>query len=296
MGKGRSNVDSLALKTRTYFDVILRPQDIAASCVPEHCVMPHCFVVSGVAAIPSLPLRAAHSASIAHAELEPSSPWGCRPPRRPWLVSTRDGRAARARPTPQTAEQRWPPQPIHTFSARRQHRMKVVLALAMGAAALAPNQPQVAGKVAAKAAGRRALGAAMTLSSVPAFAAPGDSIRRTEPVARKEAADESSTTQLKYSYTNMPWEDLETSTAKFAPKTNWNTLYPEKRLRLEKKSPVARKDLAPAGNFETYAKTYPGLYSALSGLPMGETTPFLGAKPGRAAGGRAAKAPCELAG
>ena len=77
----------------------------------------------------------------------------------------------------------------------------------------------------------------------------------------------------------MPWEDLETSTAKFAPKTNWNTLYPEKRLRLEKKSPVARKDLAPAGNFETYAKTYPGLYSALSGLPMGETTPFLGAKP-----------------
>ena len=69
------------------------------------------------------------------------------------------------------------------------------------------------------------------------------------------------------------------STAKFAPKTNWNTLYPEKRLRLEKKSPVARKDLAPAGNFETYAKTYPGLYSALSGLPMGETTPFLGSKP-----------------
>ena len=52
--------------------------------------------------------------------------------------------------------------------------MKVVLALAMGAAALAPNQPQVAGKVAAKAAGAAALGAAMTLSSVPAFAAAGD--------------------------------------------------------------------------------------------------------------------------
>merc|ERR1719247_3604318 len=137
--------------------------------------------------------------------------------------------------------------------------MKVVLALAMGAAALAPTQPPVAAKVAAKAAGA--------------------AIRRTEPVARKEAADESSTVQLKYSYTNMPWEDLETSTAKFAPKTNWNTLYPKKRLRLEKKSPVARKDLAPAGNFETYAKTYPGLYSALSGLPMGETTPFLGSKP-----------------
>ena len=144
-------------------------------------------------------------------------------------------------------------------------------------------------KVAAKAAGAAALGAAMTLSSVPAFAAPGDSIRRTEPVARKEAADESSTTQLKYSYTNMPWEDLETSTAKFAPKTNWNTLYPEKRLRLEKKSPVARKDLAPAGNFETYAKTYPGLYSALSGLPMGETTPFLGAKPAEPPADDAAK-------
>ena len=156
--------------------------------------------------------------------------------------------------------------------------MKVVLALAMGAAALAPNQPQVAGKVAAKAAGAAALGAAMTLSSVPAFAAAGDSIRRTEPVARKEAADESSTVQLKYSYTNMPWEDLETSTAKFAPKTNWNTLYPEKRLRLEKKSPVARKDLAPAGNFETYAKTYPGLYSAVSGLPMGQV-PELMMKP-----------------
>ena len=118
----------------------------------------------------------------------------------------------------------------------------------------------------------------MTLSSVPAFAAPGDSIKRTEPVARKEAADESSTVQLKYSYTNMPWEDLETSTAKFAPKTNWNTLYPEKRLRLEKKSPVARKDLAPAGNFETYAKTYPGLYSAVSGLPMGQV-PELMMKP-----------------
>ena len=125
----------------------------------------------------------------------------------------------------------------------------------------------------------RSTGAVRLMESPGAAKAAGDSIRRTEPVARKEAADESSTTQLKYSYTNMPWEDLETSTAKFAPKTNWNTLYPEKRLRLEKKSPVARKDLAPAGNFETYAKTYPGLYSALSGLPMGETTPFLGAKP-----------------
>ena len=193
------------------------------------------------------------------------------------------GRPADAPMTVATAPAAPPP------LAPAQATMKVVLALAMGAAALAPNQPQVAGKVAAKAAGAAALGAAMTLSSVPAFAAPGDSIRRTEPVARKEAADESSTTQLKYSYTNMPWEDLETSTAKFAPKTNWNTLYPEKRLRLEKKSPVARKDLAPAGNFETYAKTYPGLYSALSGLPMGETTPFLGAKPAEPPADDAAK-------
>jgi len=156
-------------------------------------------------------------------------------------------------------------------------RMKVVLALAMGAAALAPNhQPNVVAKTAAKAAGAAALGAAMTLSSVPAAYA---GVSRPEPVARKESADEQSTVQLKYSYQNMPWEDLETSTAKFAPKSNWNTLYPEKRLRLEKKSPVARKDLSPAGNFETYAKTYPGLYSALSGLPMGQTTEFLGAKP-----------------
>ena len=81
----------------------------------------------------------------------------------------------------------------------------------------------------------------------------------------------------------------EQNSAKFSPKTNWNTLYPEKRLRLEKKSPVARKDLAPAGNFETYAKTYPGLYSALSGLPMGETTPFLGAKPAEPPADDAAK-------
>ena len=56
--------------------------------------------------------------------------------------------------------------------------MKVVLALAMGAAALAPNQPQVAGKVAAKAAGAAALGAptngsAMELSTAMSTALPG---------------------------------------------------------------------------------------------------------------------------
>ena len=132
-------------------------------------------------------------------------------------------------------------------------------------------------KTATKAAGAAALGTALVFTPALALAAPGDSIKRTAPVERQEYADESGL--KKYSYSNMPWEDLDKSTAKFAPKTNWNTLYPEKRLRLEKKSPVARKDLAPAGNFETYAKTYPGLYSALSGLPMGETTPFLGSKP-----------------
>ncbi len=120
-------------------------------------------------------------------------------------------------------------------------------------------------------------GTALVFSSTPAaLAAPGDSIKRTAPVERQEYADESGL--KKYSYSNMPWEDLDKSSAKFSPKTNWNTLYPEKRLRLEKKSPVARRDLAPAGNFATYAKTYPGLYSAVSGLPMGQV-PELMMKP-----------------
>ena len=119
-------------------------------------------------------------------------------------------------------------------------------------------------------------GTALVFTPALAFAAPGDSIKRTAPVERQEYADESGL--KKYSYSNMPWEDLDKSTAKFAPKTNWNTLYPEKRLRLEKKSPVARRDLAPAGNFATYAKTYPGLYSAVSGLPMGQV-PELMMKP-----------------
>ena len=128
-----------------------------------------------------------------------------------------------------------------------------------------------------KVAGAAALGTALVFSATPAaLAAPGDSIKRTAPVERQEYADESGL--KKYSYSNMPWEDLDKSSAKFSPKTNWNTLYPEKRLRLEKKSPVARRDLAPAGNFATYAKTYPGLYSAVSGLPMGQV-PELMMKP-----------------
>ena len=114
---------------------------------------------------PSLPLRAEIGGASLYAELEPSS-LGCTGRR-----SRRGTEAASGYVTPK-ASKTTAAQPIHVFFApRRQHRMKVVLALAMGAAALAPNQPQVAGKVAAKAAGAAALGAAMTLSSVPAFAA-----------------------------------------------------------------------------------------------------------------------------
>jgi len=40
-----------------------------------------------------------------------------------------------------------------------------------------------------------------------------------------------------------------------------NTLYPDKKLGLDKKSPVDRLDLAPP-NYDTYTKTYPGLTSA----------------------------------
>ena len=164
-------------------------------------------------------------------------------------------------------------------------RLCVFAALAASAAAFCGNpscsgcpgcQGLAVAKTATKAVGAAALGTALVFTPALAFAAPGDSIKRTAPVERQEYADESGL--KKYSYSNMPWEDLDKSTAKFAPKTNWNTLYPEKRLRLEKKSPVARRDLAPAGNFATYAKTYPGLYSAVSGLPMGQV-PELMMKP-----------------
>ena len=164
-------------------------------------------------------------------------------------------------------------------------RLCVFAMLAAAAAAFCGNpscsgcpgcQGLAVAKTATKAVGAAALGTALVFTPALAFAAPGDSIKRTAPVERQEYADESGL--KKYSYSNMPWEDLDKSTAKFAPKTNWNTLYPEKRLRLEKKSPVARRDLAPAGNFATYAKTYPGLYSAVSGLPMGQV-PELMMKP-----------------
>ena len=164
-------------------------------------------------------------------------------------------------------------------------KLCVFAAIATAAAAFCGNpscsgcpgcQGLAVAKTATKAVGAAALGTALVFTPALAFAAPGDSIKRTAPVERQEYADESGL--KKYSYSNMPWEDLDKSTAKFAPKTNWNTLYPEKRLRLEKKSPVARRDLAPAGNFATYAKTYPGLYSAVSGLPMGQV-PELMMKP-----------------
>jgi len=45
--------------------------------------------------------------------------------------------------------------------------------------------------------------------------------------------------------------------------TAGNTLYPEKKLVLDKKSPVDRLDLAPP-SFETYQKTYPGLTTAFT--------------------------------
>jgi len=48
---------------------------------------------------------------------------------------------------------------------------------------------------------------------------------------------------------------------KIEAKEKWNTLYPEKKLMLDKKSPVDRLDLAPP-SYETYKKTYPGLTTA----------------------------------
>jgi len=50
---------------------------------------------------------------------------------------------------------------------------------------------------------------------------------------------------------------------KIVAKEKWNTLYPEKKLVLDKKSPVDRLDLAPP-SFETYQKTYPGLTTAFT--------------------------------
>lgn len=63
-------------------------------------------------------------------------------------------------------------------------------------------------------------------------------------------------------YSGKPSETI----PKFTPKENWNTLYPEKKLTLEKKSPVDRYDLAPP-SFETYTKTYPGLTAAFGNPP-----------------------------
>merc|ERR1719199_668584 len=56
-------------------------------------------------------------------------------------------------------------------------------------------------------------------------------------------------------YRGYPTEDI----PKFEPKENFATLYPDKKILLEKKSPVDRIDLAPPG-FKTYKNTYPGLF------------------------------------
>mmetsp|Transcript_25692 Transcript_25692/g.86349 ORF Transcript_25692/g.86349 Transcript_25692/m.86349 type:complete len:141 (+) Transcript_25692:3-425(+) len=51
---------------------------------------------------------------------------------------------------------------------------------------------------------------------------------------------------------------------KFSPKENWNTLYPPKKLQLEKKSPVDRTDLAAGSGYETVKRDVPGLAAALA--------------------------------
>lgn len=63
-------------------------------------------------------------------------------------------------------------------------------------------------------------------------------------------------------YTGKPVESVPPADAK----AKWNTLYPEKKLSLEKKSPVDRLDLAPP-TYETYTKTYPGLTTAFGNPP-----------------------------
>mmetsp|Transcript_20730 Transcript_20730/g.26829 ORF Transcript_20730/g.26829 Transcript_20730/m.26829 type:complete len:104 (-) Transcript_20730:45-356(-) len=71
------------------------------------------------------------------------------------------------------------------------------------------------------------------------------------------AASVAVTTPAFATYTGKPTEEAPKTEAK----AKWNTLYPEKKLTLEKKSPVDRLDLAPP-TFQTYKKTYPGLTEA----------------------------------
>mmetsp|Transcript_22778 Transcript_22778/g.71373 ORF Transcript_22778/g.71373 Transcript_22778/m.71373 type:complete len:110 (-) Transcript_22778:1231-1560(-) len=102
-----------------------------------------------------------------------------------------------------------------------------LLALATGAAALAPSRRDMFEIMKVAAAGSTAAIAA------PAFA----------------------------TYTGKPTE----APPKIEAKT-FNTLYPEKKLTLDKKSPVDRLDLAPP-TFQTYTKTYPGLTTAFGNPP-----------------------------
>ena len=168
--------------------------------------------------------------------------------------------------------------------------MKVVLALAMGAAALAPNQPQVAGKVAARAAPARRTRPRRghAASSKPAFAAPGDSIRRTEPVARKEA---------RRRVVDHPTQVLVHEHAVGGPRGVHRQVRAQDELEhaLPREAPETGEEVAGraqgprAGGRASRPASHPGLYSALSGLPMGETTPFLGAKPAEPPADDAAK-------
>mmetsp|Transcript_7829 Transcript_7829/g.20326 ORF Transcript_7829/g.20326 Transcript_7829/m.20326 type:complete len:107 (-) Transcript_7829:102-422(-) len=62
-------------------------------------------------------------------------------------------------------------------------------------------------------------------------------------------------------YTGKPAEPVPKIEAK-----SFNSLYPEKKLTLDKKSPVDRLDLAPP-TYATYKKTYPGLTTAFGNPP-----------------------------
>lgn len=44
----------------------------------------------------------------------------------------------------------------------------------------------------------------------------------------------------------------------FVPVKEWNTVFPAKRLTLEKKSPYNRNDISPRSGYSTYQKTFPG--------------------------------------
>ena len=77
---------------------------------------------------------------------------------------------------------------------------------------------------------------------------------------------------------------------KFEPKENFATLYPDKKILLEKKSPVDRIDLAPPG-FKTYKNTYPGLFGDRGIVTAPEVKPKAPPPPAAAPPAEAAPAP-----